>query len=122
MMEQQRQSRSPVAPSKRDDSTYSDTTIRAGESVLTSIEIDLDLELAPGAYHYESWSEMADGWVESLRSSVETMPDPNHEQIRNVTPLVPLSDVEALIERLVLSGEVAISYARVDARDDTFLP
>ena len=121
MMEQQRQSHSSVAPSKRDDSTYSDTT-RAGESVPASIEIDLDLELDPVAYHYESWSEMADGWVESLRSSVETMPDSNHEQIRNVTPLVPLSDVEALIERLVLSGEVAISHARVDARDDTFLP
>ena len=115
MMEQQRQSRSPVAPSKRDDSTYSDTTIRAGESVPASIEIDLDLELTPVAYHYESWSGMADEWVESLRSSVETVPDPNREPIRNVTPLVPLSDVEALIEQLVLSGEVATSHARTDS-------
>ena len=64
---------------------------------------------------------MADGWVKSLRSSVETMPNPDHERIRNVTPLVPLSDVEALVERLVLSGEAAMLHGHIDAVKDTSL-
>lgn len=55
----------------------------------------IDLGIDPVAYRYVSWSEMADGWVESLRSTTETMPDPDHDQIRNVTPLVSLSEVEA---------------------------
>ena len=121
MLEKQRQSQSSVASSNRDDNTRPDTADRAGDSISAPLEIDLDLGIDPAAYQYESWSEMADGWVESLRSSVETMPNPDHEQIRNVTPLVPLSDVEVLIEWLVLSGEAARPHEHIDAIRDTSL-
>ena len=62
---------------------------------------------------------MADGWIELLRSTAETLPDPDHGQIRNVTPLVSLSEVEALVERMILSEEVVISHDRTDASEDT---
>ena len=65
---------------------------------------------------------MADEWVTSLRSTAETMPDPDHAPIRNVTPLVPLADVEALVERMILSGEVAIPDEHTDATGDSFTP
>lgn len=119
MLEQQRQPQSPVAPSKQDDSTPSDTADRSGNIVPAALD---DLGIDPVAYYYESWSEMADGWVASLRSSVETMLDPNHERIRNVTPLVPLSDVEALLEQMIMTGDVVVSHDRVDSTEDTSLP
>lgn len=122
MLESDRQSRSPVPLSARSDSTRPDTANGAKNSVPASIEINLDPEIDPVAYQYESWSEMADGWVESFRSSVETMPDPDHERIRSVTPLIPLSDVEALVERMVLSGEAAMLHGRPDATGDTSPP
>jgi hypothetical protein len=114
---QQDQPPPPVVPSDRDGSTHRDTADRIVNTVPAIIEIDLGID--PVAYHYESWSEMADGWVELLRSTVETMPDPDEGQIRNVTPLVPLSDVEALIERLILSGEVVTTHDRTGASEDT---
>lgn len=113
MVEKQKHSQSPIAPSEPGDSTALGTSDRIGDTVSTTIEID------PVAYQYESWSEMADGWVDSLRSTAETMPDPNHDQIRNVTPLVPLADVEALVERMILSGEVVIADDQTDALGDT---
>jgi hypothetical protein len=100
--------------SERDDSTHFDTADRIVTTAPATVEIDLGID--PVAYHYESWSEMADGWVDSLRSTVETMPDSDHEQIRNVTPLVPLSDVEALVERMILSGEVTMPHERTDSQ------
>lgn len=106
MLERQNQSRSPVALAERSDGTCFDGVGRRGNIVPTSIEIDIN----PVAYQYESWSEMADGWVELLRSTAETVPDPDHEQIRNVTPLVPLSDVEALVGRIVVSEEAVIAH------------
>ncbi|MFC7008502.1 hypothetical protein ACFQIA_13865 [Halalkalicoccus sp. GCM10025704] len=87
-----KQHHSQVGP-ERGDNTHPDTADRMENSVPATIEIDLGID--PVAYQYESWSEMADEWVTSLRSTAETMPNPNHDQIRNVTPLVPLSDVEA---------------------------
>lgn len=122
MLESNRQSRSPVPLSARSDSTRPDTANGARNSVPASIGINLDLGIDPVAYQYESWFETADGWVESFRSSVETMPDPDHERIRGVTPLVPLSDVEALVERMVLSGEGAMLHERPDATGDTSPP
>ena len=119
MGEEQMHSQSSVASSEQGDSTYLDTGDRIVNMAPATIEIDLDLGIDPVAYHYESWSEMADGWVESLRLTSETMPDPDHEQIRNVTPLVPLSDVEALVERMILSGEAAIPDDQTDAPGDT---
>ena len=89
-------------------------------TVPATIEIDLGID--PVAYQYESWSEMADEWVTSLRSTAETMPDPDHNPIRNVTPLVPLADVEALVERMILSGEAAIPDEHTDATGDTSPP
>lgn len=65
---------------------------------------------------------MADGWIESLRSTAMTMPDPDHDQIRNVTPLVPLPEVEALIEQLVVAGEVALPHEPTDTLGDTSSP
>lgn len=81
---------------------------------------EIDLEIDPLAYRYESWSDMADGWTDVLRSSTETMPDPEHGQIRNVTPLVPLADVEALVERVVVSEEVVIVHDRTNDTEDDF--
>lgn len=120
MSEQQNRLESPVAPAERGDSTHSDIADGAVNGVPATIEIDLGID--PVAYRYESWSEMADGWVDSLRSTAETMPDPDHERIRDVTPLVPLSDVEALVERLVLSGEVVLAHDHSDATEDTSPP
>lgn len=118
MLEQLDSSRSPDAPSERADSTHSDATDGNVRGVPVSIEVDLGIE--PAAYRYEGWSEMADGWVESLRSTAGTMPDPEHDRIRNVTPLVPLSDIEALIERMVVSGEVVIADEHfTTVRDDS---
>lgn len=116
MLKQQDQPPPPVPPSERDDSTHLDTADRLVNTVPATIEIDLGID--PVAYHYESWSEMADGWVELLRSTAETMPDPDHGQIRNVTPLVPLSDVEDLVERMILSEEVVMSHEHTDASED----
>jgi hypothetical protein len=99
--------------SERDDSTHSDTDDRIVTTAPATVKIDLGID--PVAYHYESWSEMADGWIDSFRSTAETMPDPGHEQIRNVTPLVPLSDVEALVERMTLSGEAIMPHERTDS-------
>ena len=106
MLEQQDRPRSSVAPSDRGDSI--DPADGITEGVPATLTIDLELD--PVAYHYESWSEMADDWVESLRFTAESMPDPDHDRIRNVTPLVPLSDVEALIEQTVVAGESDITY------------
>jgi hypothetical protein len=100
--------------SERDDSTHSDTADRIVTTAPATVEIDLGID--PVAYHYESRSEMADGWVDSFRSTAETMPDPDHEQIRNVTPLVPLSDVETLVERMILSGQVTMPRERTDSQ------
>lgn len=116
MLKEQDQPPPPVAPSNRDGSTHHDAVDRIVNTVPATIEIDLGID--PVAYQYESWSEMADGWVEILRSTAETVPDSAHSQIRNVTPLVPFSDVEALVERLILSGEVVISPERTDASED----
>lgn len=120
MSEQQGQSYPPVASTERADSTHSDTVDRNVKTVPASIEIDLGIE--PAAYRYESWSEIAEGWVESLRSTAKTMPDLDHDQIRNVTPLVPLSDVEALVERMVVSGEVVIPDERSTTTRDASSP
>lgn len=114
------QHHSQVASPERGDNTHSDIADRMENSVPATIEIDLGID--PVAYQYESWSEMADEWVTSLRSTTETMPDPDHDQIRNVTPLVPLSDVEALVERMVLSGEVDPTHDRITATEDTSPP
>ncbi|MFC7223998.1 hypothetical protein ACFQKF_12780 [Halalkalicoccus sp. GCM10025322] len=111
-----KQHHSQVGP-ERGDNTHPDTADRMENSVPATIEIDLGID--PVAYQYESWSEMADEWVTSLRSTAETMPNPNHDQIRNVTPLVPLSDVEALVERMVLSGEVDLASDRINATEGT---
>jgi hypothetical protein len=111
---------SPIAPPEPGDSTSLDTSERIVNTVPATIEIDLGID--PVAYRYESWSKMADGWVESLRSTAMTMPDPDHDQIRNVTPLVSLADVEALVERMILSGEVAIPDDQTDAPGDTSPP
>lgn len=120
MIEEQKHSQSPIAPPEPGDSTSLDTGDRIVNTVPATIEIDLGID--PVAYHYESWSEMADGWVDSLRSTAETMPDPDHNPIRNVTPLVSLADVEALVERMILSGEVAIPDEHTDAPEDTSPP
>lgn len=120
MIERQNQPQSPVTPSKRDESTHPNIADRIVKTVPATTEIALEMD--PVAYQYESWSEMADGWVESLRSSVKTMPDPDHEQIRNVTPLVPLSDVEALIERMVVSKKTIMPHERTDVTRDTAPP
>lgn len=114
------QHHSQVASPERGDSTHPDIADRMENRVPASIENDLGID--PVAYQYESWSEMADEWVTSLRSTAETMPDPDHDQIRNVTPLVPLSDVEALVERMVLSGEVDLAPDRINATEDTSPP
>ncbi len=116
MLTQQKTPHSRVALSDQGDSTHADTAKRAIDVVPAIIKIDLGID--PVAYRYESWSEMADGWVESLRSTTETMPDPNHDQIRNVTPLVPLSEVEALVEQLVGDGEVALSHEPTATTED----
>lgn len=97
MMKGQNKSRSLIESPEQGDSTYLGTADRNVDTVPTTIEIELGID--PIAYCYESWSEMTGGWVESLRSSAKTMPDSDHDQIRNVTPLVPLSDVEALVEQ-----------------------
>ena len=117
MLKQQDQPPPSVAPSDRDGSTHRDTADRIVNTVPATIEIDLGID--PVAYQYESWSEMANGWVEVLRSTAKTTPDSDHSQIRNVTPLVPCSDVEALVERMILSGEVVISSEPTDASEDT---
>ncbi len=70
-VEQQHQLQSPVSPSDRADSTQADTTNKAGESVPASIKIGIDLKLDPVVYHYESWSEMADGWIPAHRETFE---------------------------------------------------
>lgn len=114
------QHHSQVASADRGDSTRPDIADRMENGVPATLEIDLGID--PVAYQYESWSEMADEWVTSLRSTAETMPDPNHDQTRNVTPLVPLSDVEALVERMVLSGEVDLASDRINATEDTSPP
>ena len=117
MMEMPEEPRSPVTPSGQadSDSPQSDTDT-AGRAVAIAPETtEIDLGIDPVAYHYESWSEMADGWVESSRSSAKTMPDPDHEQIRNVTPLVPLEDVEDVIERMIMAGEIIMPSDRTDA-------
>lgn len=119
MLEKQNKSRSPVAPSIRADSAHPDTAERSRNIVPATTETDLGI--TPVAYRYESWSEMADGWVESLRSSVETLSDLDHERVQNITPLVPLSEVEALVERMVLSQEAAVSHEHTDATGDTSL-
>ena len=107
---------SQIASSNRGDSTDADTAKRTLDFVPGTIEIDLELD--PVAYRYESWSEMADGWIELLRSTTETMPDPDHGQIRNVTPLVPLSEVEALVEQLAGAREVALTHEPTDTTKD----
>lgn len=119
MLEEQNKSQSPVALSTRADSAHFDTTKRSRNIVPATIEIDLGI--TPVAYRYESWSEMADGWVESLRSSVETMSALDPEQIQNITPLVPLSEVEAVVERMVLSQEAVMPHDHTDATGDTSL-
>ena len=120
MVEEQNHSQSPIAPPEQDDSTSLDTDDRIVNTVPATIEINLGID--PVAYQYESWSEMANGWVDSLRSTAETMPDPDHDPIRNVTPLVTLTDVEALVERMILSGEIAIPDDQTDAPGDTSPP
>lgn len=100
-------------PPGRGESTHPDVADEPMRDVPPTIEIDLWLD--PVAYRYESWSGMADGWVEILRSTAATVPDSDQKRIRNVTPLVPLSDVEALVERMVLSGEVIAPRERTDA-------
>ncbi|WP_336364822.1 hypothetical protein [Halalkalicoccus salilacus] len=107
---------SRVALSDQGDSIHADTAKTAIDIVPPTIKIDLGID--PVAYHYESWSEMADGWVESLRSITETIPDPDQDQIRNVTPLVPLSEVEALVEQLVGAGEVALPHEPTATTED----
>lgn len=116
MLKQQKRPHSRVAPSDRGDSTHVATDKRAINIVPATIEIDLGVD--PVAYQYESWSEMADGWITSLRSTVETMPDPDHDQIRNVTSLVPLSEVEVLVEQLMAAGEVAPPYDPIGTPGD----
>lgn len=116
MLTQQKMPHSRVAPSDQGDSTHADSAKRAIDIVPATIKIDLGIN--PVAYRYESWSEMADGWVESLRSTTETMPDPDHDRIRNVTPLVPLSEVEALVEQLMGAGEVALPHEPTDTTED----
>ncbi|MDL5363143.1 hypothetical protein [Halalkalicoccus sp. NIPERK01] len=111
------QPRLPDEPPERGESAHPDVVDGPVTGVPTAIEIDLGLD--PVAYRYESWSGMADGWVELLRSTAATVPDPDHERIQNVTPLVPLSDVEALVERMMLSGEVTAPRERIDATKDS---
>lgn len=120
MIEEPDRSQSSVESSERGDSTSLDTGDRIVNTVPATIEIDLGID--PVAYQYESWSEMTGGWVESFRSSVETMPDPDRAQIRNVTPLVSLADVEALVERMILSEEAAIPDEHTDVPGDTSPP
>ena len=114
---EQEPSHSRVAPSDRDDSPRANTGEKGLDIVPATVEINLAID--PVAYRYESWSEMADGWVESLRSTATTMPDSDHDQIRNVTPLVPLPEVEALVEQLVVSGEVTLPHEPTDTAEDT---
>lgn len=118
MLKQQKKPHAPVTPSDRNDSTRSETAERTMDSAPTASEINLSID--PVAYRYESWSEMADGWVESLRSTAKTLPDSDHDQIREITPLMPLSDVEALIEQVVLSRTVAIPHESTDITEETF--
>lgn len=117
MLEGPSQPQSSVEPLEQGDRTHLDIADGPIDSVPVTIKIDLEID--PVAYRYESWSEMADGWVESLRSSAETIPDADHKQIRNVTPLVPLSDVEAFLERMGVSEEVIMSHERPGATRDT---
>ncbi|KYH23905.1 hypothetical protein HAPAU_39840 [Halalkalicoccus paucihalophilus] len=107
------QPRLPDEPPERGESAYPNIADDPVPDVPTAIEIDLGLD--PVAYRYESWSEMAGGWGEILRSTAATVPDPDHERIRNVTPLVSLLDVEALVERMMLSGEVIAPRERTGA-------
>lgn len=119
MLEQQNEPRSPAASFERGDGTRPDADDGIVDVVPATGEIDLGIE--PVAYRYESWSEMADGWVESLRSTAKTMPDPDHDRIRDVTPLVPLSEVEVLVDRMLMlsSGEADVPHDRADATGDT---
>lgn len=117
MLIQQEPPHSRVTPSDRDNSPRTNTDERAFDLVPATVEINLAID--PVAYRYESWSEMADGWVESLRSTTTTMPDPDHDQIRNVTPLVSLPEVEALVEQLVVGGEVTLPHEPTDTAEDT---
>ena len=116
MLKQQEKpdSDSPVAPSDQGESTHPDTNTadKTVDSVPATVSVDLEID--PVAYQYESWSEMADGWVESVRSTPKTMPDPDHEKIRKVTPLVPLEDVEAMVEQLIVAGKVAMPPDHTD--------
>lgn len=117
MVTQQKKPDSQVALSDRGDSTHTDTAERAVTIVPATSEIDLGID--PIAYRYESWSEMADEWVESLRSTAETMPDPDHDQIRNVTLLVPLSEAEALVEKLLIAREVNLPHKSTEPPEET---
>lgn len=96
MLNQPSQPRSPSGPAKEDNSTQPEIVDR--EVTIDPAAIGID----PVAYRYESWSEMAGGWTTSLRSA-RTVPD--HDRIRHVTPLVALSDVEAIVRRMIRSEE-----------------
>lgn len=116
MLTQQKTPHSRVAPSDQGDSTHANTAKRTIDVGPATIKIDLGID--PIAYRYESWSEMADGWVESLRSTTETMPDPDHDPIWNVIPLVPLSEVEVLVEQLVEAREATPPHEPTDTTED----
>lgn len=53
-------------------------------------------ELEPVAYIYETWSEMSREWEVGIRQSREAIPS-DDVTVRNVTPLVTVSSVEAML-------------------------
>jgi hypothetical protein len=66
---------------------------------ISQIDVLDHFDLDPVAYYYHSYNAMIDDWVDTVRLSANTI-DPNADDIRNVTPLIPLEDVEALLDEL----------------------
>lgn len=68
----------------------------ANQTPATRDPEDLTEELEPVAYLFETWSEMSREWEASIRQSREAIPS-DDVTVRNVTPLVTVSAVEAML-------------------------
>ena len=105
------------------DSTYTWTPV---VSVVTDAETEKtggqeEMNLEPAAYSYEYYNEMADEWAQAIRSSPETIPNPDTNRVRNITPLIPLPEVKAAfnsIRQLDENERTAESTANADTDSD----
>lgn len=90
-----------IAVDERDPKAESDATDGRLSDQCETIVTDLE----PVAYRFESANALADSWEQIICVSPQAVPDATRDDVRNITPLVPLPQVEDVILTLLREQE-----------------